>query len=204
MLVVLWQRTFGLEVLEQRERIAARLANAHLAAYRLSETEEAPGEENRERYEQETAEIQRIQSAYGNYAAATNAYEAGDYDTALTLVHGAVEIVPDEARFYELEGDVLMSTQRYEDALHSYDLSVQKNPNSAPTYMRRASARRALGDHGGAQQDFATSYLLEPSTQVKRQMGDRLDEWNDDPFFHQHDLGGRGYHPGSSWPRRTD
>jgi tetratricopeptide (TPR) repeat protein len=150
--------------------------------------------------------LQRIQAAYSDYDAGTLAYEAGDYESALRLARSAEEIVPNEARFYELEGDVLMATQSYEAALASYDRSVENDPNSAPAYIRRASARRALGDHGGAQQDFATSYLLEPSEKVQRQMGSRLDDFDNDPFFHQHNLYDRGlrYHPGSSWPSRRD
>jgi tetratricopeptide (TPR) repeat protein len=98
-----------------------------------------------------------------------------------------------------------MATESYEEAFASYDRSVEYDPNSAPAYMRRASARRALGDHGGAQRDFATSYLLEPSKQVQRQMGSRLNNWDNDPFFHQHDLDryGPGYNRGT-WPRRRN
>lgn len=162
-----------------------RLANAHMIAYRANEAGEPTGEEKRERFDREMARLQRVQAAYSDYDAGTRAYEGGDYDAALSLARRAAEIVPNEARFYELEGDVLMATQHYEDALASYDRSVEYAPDWAPAYMRRASARRALGDHGGAQQDFATSYLLQPSEQVKRQMGARMDDWDDDPFFHQ-------------------
>jgi predicted Zn-dependent protease len=178
-----------------------RLANAHMAVFRGDENDRVVGERNLERFQRETAGVRRSQKAYSEYDAGVVAYESGDYDAALAFAQSAIETVPEEALFYQLEGDVWMATEHYEAALASYDRSVEFDPNYAPAYLRRASARRALGDHGGAQQDFATSYLLSPDEQVQRQLGPARSNFDNDPFFQQFDHE-PGYYRGHRWPRR--
>lgn len=190
-----------------------RLGSAQMLVYRLDVAGTEWGERYSERYQREMSWLKQMQSAYADYDAGYASYHEDDFEAALALAQRAINSVPEEARFHELEAEVLVAEGRYQHALESYDAAVALDPEYARAYLGRASTRRALGDFQGAQEDFGTSYRLDPSATTKRELRDMMQrDWSDmdqsDPFGHGYNLSDPRARtpfdtsPGSNWYRR--
>lgn len=73
---------------------------------------------------------QRVDSFNANvtYEQARQAFETGDFDKALTTINSAIEMVPQEARFHNLQGRVYMETNRLEQAISAFETAQQNDP----------------------------------------------------------------------------
>lgn len=138
----------------------------------------AGGAVNRTAYQRAIAQLKRDADAYKNYDDAMAAANDKQYDRALSLVRRAQKQQPREAAFYELEGDLLSSSKKYQDAHSAYDRAVQKNPSVFSSWLKRGVMSAQLKNYTAAERDLNRSirYLETPQAhyylgQVYEQQG---------------------------------
>jgi tetratricopeptide (TPR) repeat protein len=84
--------------------------------------------------------------AWNNYAWVVLQEPQGDLDDALAAVTKALEIQPDEFRFRETRGQVLVRLERWQDAIADLEYAANGMPESRDIHLSLAKAYDALGD----------------------------------------------------------
>jgi predicted Zn-dependent protease len=154
---------------EERTLFAAHpLSRKRTAATRIRayQHEKHPGPTPpppQDRYAERIALLRAAAPAYAAADASRNRLNEGDYDSALILIREARKAVPQEARFRETEGDVLMMQHHFHEAYQSYDEAVRLRPDRFSAWLGRGMASKALGDTENARADFEISYRLFPN-----------------------------------------
>lgn len=100
-----------------------------------------------------------------------------DLDGALSDCEHALRMRPDAANTLNTRGFVLFRQGRFEDAIASYDESIQRDPKVASSYYVRGLARQASGQDG--RDDLAKALSLEPAIE-QRYAGYGIDAENRD------------------------
>ena len=76
----------------------------------------------------------------------------GNYKRAIIYLNKAIEIDPNDCRFYISRG-TFKEKENYEDAIDDYTKAIEIDPNNAFGYRLRADAKRKSGDNKGADED---------------------------------------------------
>ena len=81
----------------------------------------------------------------------------------LTIAHAAAfaQTRP-SARNLVNKGNLLMSRNKVEAAIESYDKAIEASPDYAEAYVRRGLARRANGDLAGSIEDYEKAASIDP------------------------------------------
>ena len=77
----------------------------------------------------------------------------GNYKSAIIYLNKAIEIDPNDCRFYISRG-TFKEKENYEDAIDDYTKAIEIDPNNAFGYRLRADAKRKSGDNEGADEDY--------------------------------------------------
>ena len=77
----------------------------------------------------------------------------GNMNNAIIYLNEAIEIEPNDARFYISRG-TFRGTENYEDAIEDYTKAIEIEPNNLFAYRLRADSKRKLGDYEGADEDY--------------------------------------------------
>jgi tetratricopeptide (TPR) repeat protein len=85
---------------------------------------------------------------------------------SLFLVHTVFTFAqsPASAKEFVKQGRLLMSRNRADAAIESYNRAVKLSPNFAEAYVERGLARRAKGDLGGAIEDYEKAASIDPKS----------------------------------------
>jgi predicted Zn-dependent protease len=135
----------------------------------------AGGELGREHYQQELAQLRRIEPAYEKYDAGVEALAKNDTASAMRLAEEAAKIESREAKFPELMGDAELQRKNYRAALEHYQRSLELNGTYFKPYLQSGLARYALGERDAAKALFARSNELLPTATAAYYLG-RLSE----------------------------
>ncbi len=111
----------------------------------------------------------------------------GNINNAIIYLNEAIEIEPNDARFYISRG-TFRGTKNYEDAIEDYTKAIEIEPNSVFAYRLRADSKRKLGDYQGAIDDYTKAIEIEPKkaylynyrSESKRKLGDNEGADEDD------------------------
>ena len=76
----------------------------------------------------------------------------GKTNNAIIYLNEAIEIKPNDARFYISRG-TFKGKENYADAIEDYTKAIEIDPNKAYLYNYRAESKRKLGDKEGADED---------------------------------------------------
>jgi predicted Zn-dependent protease len=155
------------ERLERNRRTAARLPSG--------------GEIGRDRYAAAIAVLRAARPAYRAYDEGRAALAEQRFDDARAFASEAERLVPREAHFHALRGDVDFSQRRYEAALAEYTKAIELDDGFFYYYLRSGLARQRLGRLDAARADLERSLGLLPTADAYRwlgvlaeQRGDRL------------------------------
>jgi len=89
----------------------------------------------------------------------------GNINNAIIYLNEAIEIEPNDARFYISRG-TFKEHENCEDAIEDYTKAIEIDPNYHFAYFNRARVKRELGDYQGAIDDYsktgANSVLVAP------------------------------------------
>ncbi len=123
------------------------------------------------RFNQAIAKLQKTKPAYKAFEDAQKAINKKDYQTALVKVDGCIRQVPEEARFYGLKGDILVSQKQYSAALQSYDDALKRDSSYYDYYLGRGVAHSRLNQTALARQDLEQSAKILPTAMAMNELG---------------------------------
>jgi tetratricopeptide (TPR) repeat protein len=84
--------------------------------------------------------------AWNNYAWLVTQEPQGDLEDALQAVNNALEVSPDEFRFRETRGQVLLRLGRWQEAVKDLEFAANGMPGSTDVHLSLAKAYDALGE----------------------------------------------------------
>ena len=76
----------------------------------------------------------------------------GNYNSAIIYLNKAIEIEPNDARFYISRGTFKVK-ENDKDAIEDYTKAIEIDPNNVFAYRLRGDSKRKLGDNEGADED---------------------------------------------------
>ena len=76
----------------------------------------------------------------------------GNINNAIIYLNKAIEIKPNDARFYISRG-TFRGTENYKDAIEDYTKAIEIEPSSIFAYRLRGDSKSKLGDNEGAYED---------------------------------------------------
>lgn len=129
------------------------------------------GEIGQERYQQMMKPLLASAGAYKAYDDGRKALADGQPEMALSQAQSALKMLPEEALFHALRGDVRFKQKRYRDAIINYDRAVQYNPEYFHFYLQRGLSREQLGEHDAAYADLDRSAKLLPTSAALNALG---------------------------------
>jgi predicted Zn-dependent protease len=129
------------------------------------------GEFGRERYQQKTAYLRRVQPAYDAYDEARKAVTDGKMDEAQEKLNRAVSIEPRESLFHDLQGDIYALNDHTGRALASYRKAIRANPGFFYGYLRSGQMQYKLDEPGAARSNLEKSLDLMPTAEAHYLLG---------------------------------
>ena len=103
----------------------------------------------------------------------------GNINNAIIYLNEAIEIEPNDARFYISRG-TFKGTENYEDAIEDYTKAIEIECNNVFAFRLRGDSKRKLGDYQGAIDDYTKAIEIYPDNahlynylaESKRKLGD--------------------------------
>jgi len=86
--------------------------------------------------------------------------QRGDPARAMSEFTEAINISSNSDAFYQ-RGQVEEELGQHQQAIQDYASAIHEQPDAPYVYRARATARRAIGDHEGAQEDLRTALQIE-------------------------------------------
>ncbi|CAG8435095.1 2936_t:CDS:2, partial [Ambispora gerdemannii] len=80
----------------------------------------------------------------------------------LLLSTTSIALCEKTAQHHINEGNVLLSSGRFDDALKSFDAAIQQDPQNYLCYFKRAATHLSLGRSSSALEDFSKTLALKP------------------------------------------
>jgi tetratricopeptide (TPR) repeat protein len=134
----------------------------------------------RDRYAAATAALRGRRPAYDAYDKGRAALEQGKTADAERFAREAVRLLPAEAQFHALLGDVALAGKQYDEAARRYADAVMRNDAFFYYHLQKGHAHRLLSQWEPARAEFERSVQLLPTADayyglgvVAEQRGDR-------------------------------
>jgi predicted Zn-dependent protease len=124
-----------------------------------------------ERYEQAVLRLRESKPAYDLFDDAEKAIAEDDLETAEDKVDEALSLVPNEARFHGLKGDIMVYQRRYRAAIDNYDEALERDSNYFDYYLGRGVAHARLDENREARADLERSAELLPTAIAMNELG---------------------------------
>lgn len=123
-------------------------------------------------YRKATAFLRETQPAYALLDEAYQEIRDDDFEEALDKLERASSLLPREAKFDGLRGDVLLEQRRYREAIRSYDQALSKNDQYFTYFLGRGVAYARLGNTTQARADLQRSTDFLPTAHAAMELGD--------------------------------
>jgi beta-barrel assembly-enhancing protease len=131
----------------------------------------AAGELGEQRYQERTAFLRETKSAYDAYDEAYALIRQDRLEAAEAKVNEALALLPQEARFHGLKGDIALTQRRYNAAIENYNLAIARDDSYFNYYLGRGLAFSRQGDRARAQADLEASVNLLPTALAMNELG---------------------------------
>jgi predicted Zn-dependent protease len=131
----------------------------------------AGGELGRDRYQARLKPLLAIKPAYDKYDQALAAMQKKDTTRARALAADAARMVPNEAQFQQLLGDIAVSEKRDQEALAYFQKAQQLNPDFYGSWLGGGVAQYRLNNKTVARQWLQRSYELLPTAPAALYLG---------------------------------
>lgn len=129
------------------------------------------GEQGVERYQQYTAFLRDTKPAYDAFDEAYALLRDDRVEAAEAKLDEALAMVPQEARFHGLKGDIALMQRRYNAAVGYYNQAISRDDNYFDYYLGRGLAYSRQGERALAQTDLQTSVNLLPTAVAVNELG---------------------------------
>jgi len=129
------------------------------------------GELGEQRYQQRTAFIRDNKPAYDAFDEAFTLIRQDRMEAAEARVDEAIAMLPQEARFHGLKGDIALTQRRYNAAIENYNRALARDDGYFNYYLGRGLAYSRQGDRNRAQRDLQASVDLLPTALAMNELG---------------------------------
>lgn len=130
------------------------------------------GQLNRQQYQAATAGIRKAEPAYAKAAESRKALQDGKLAEAARLADEATAVVPQEAAFHALLGDIAFARKNSTGALSHYNTAVKHNPSYFVFRIQRGELLLATDSIAAARKDFEAANQLLPTAIAHERLGD--------------------------------
>jgi tetratricopeptide (TPR) repeat protein len=125
----------------------------------------------KERYEQAVLRLRESRPAYDLFDEAEKAIAEDDLETAEDKIEDAIGLMPNEARFHGLKGDIMVYHRPYRAAIGNYDEALERDPGYFDYYLGRGVAHARLEENREARADLEHSAELLPTAIAMNELG---------------------------------
>jgi predicted Zn-dependent protease len=129
------------------------------------------GDVGRERYQAATATLRQRAPAYEAYDEARKALGEKKPAEAERLAQQAVKLLPAEAQFHGLLGDVALSQRKYDEAIKHFGDAIARNDNYFYYHLQKGLAHRQLRQWDNALVELGASNQLLPTAEAEYALG---------------------------------
>jgi beta-barrel assembly-enhancing protease len=129
------------------------------------------GEVGRDRYQAATATLRQRAPAYAAYDEAREALSEKKPAEAERLAQQAVKLLPGEAQFHSLLGDIDSSEKRHDDAIEHYNAAIGRNDDFFYYHLQKGLAHRQLRQWDSATAELEASNRLLPTAEAEYALG---------------------------------
>ena len=137
------------------------------------------GDVGAERFAAKMVALRKMKPAYDKYDQAMVAANKKDLVTARKLAGEAVQLVPREARFTQLLGDIAMAQKQPAEAVTSYQKAISLDANYYAPYLGGGIAQFKLGNKAKAEEWLKKSASLLPTAPAAYYLGNLAKERGD-------------------------
>ena len=130
------------------------------------------GEVNARRYMTKTAYLADKQPAYDAFDEAAALAKKNDFRLANLNLVKAIELEPEEARFYGLKGDILLAQEKYREADQAFSTALARDDGYYQYYLGRGLAKSKQGMVKAAREDLTRSNELLPTAVAANALGE--------------------------------
>ncbi|MES2623756.1 MAG: M48 family metalloprotease [Pseudomonadota bacterium] len=123
------------------------------------------------RYQQAISYLKETKPAYDLFDEAEKAIAEDDLEEAREKVDQAIRLVPREARFHGLKGDIDVYQRNYRAAIRNYDEALELDNNYFDYYLGRGYANARLDQESEARADLERSTELLPTAIAYNELG---------------------------------
>jgi predicted Zn-dependent protease len=131
----------------------------------------AEGELGRQRYQEATASVRRVEPAYEAFDEASKAVSEGQLELAQGKLDQALKLEPRESLFHALQGDIYALRERPEQALKSYDRAIRANEGFFYGYLRKGQLEYRQKHKQSARTNLEKSLGLLPTAEAHYLLG---------------------------------
>jgi tetratricopeptide (TPR) repeat protein len=129
------------------------------------------GDVGRERYQAATAALRQRQPAYDAYDKGRAALAENKYADAERLAQEAARLLPAEAQFHALLGDVALQQKRYDEAARHFGDAMGRNDRFFYYHLQKGLAHRQLRQWDPARAELDRSVQLLPTADAYYALG---------------------------------
>lgn len=122
-------------------------------------------------FQQKLATLKSRKPAYDAYDEGRKALAQGDTATAMSKAETAISLLPNEAHFHALQGDIAIKQKNYSAALANYDRAISLNQNFFYNHLQRGLINSETGNLAMAKQDLQNSITMLPSLPAYYHLG---------------------------------
>lgn len=131
----------------------------------------ASGEIGLDRYQAAIRRIREAQPAYNLYDRGRAALAETRLDEADGLAVEAISLVPGEAQFHALAGDIDLARERFPEAIEHYDQAIGRYAEYFYFHLQKGRAHGALDQRDAAGSHLQTSIELFPTAEAHYGLG---------------------------------
>ncbi len=141
----------------------------------------AGGEVGEKEYQTRIAQLLKAKPAYDKFDQATAALKKKEYANASKLAGEASQLLPQEGRFHELQGEIELAQKHYKEAIPHYEQAIQYNPQYFGAYLGGGIAQYESGNKPKGQEWLKRSNELLPTQPAAYYLGKFAQERGDRP-----------------------
>ncbi len=129
------------------------------------------GELGKDRYQQHIAFLKQTKPAYDSFDTAQALLGEGDYDAARAKLVSAIDMVPNEARFHGLLGNIYYQQKAYDQATDAYSRALSLDDSYFEYHLGQGLVLSKQGKPAAAKQYLQRSNELLPTAVANNELG---------------------------------
>jgi predicted Zn-dependent protease len=131
----------------------------------------AGGDLGEQRFAARVKPLLQLEPAYDKYDEALAAARKKDYSQAKTLTNEAIRLLPREARFHQMLGELALNDKQPDDAIPHFQKAIELDPGYFGSYLGAGVAQYRAGNKTKAEEWLTRSAELLPTAPAAYYLG---------------------------------